>query len=74
LAEKACHEQTLYNGAPEKCLTQVGSGHTHKHKTWLEKLARLKHSSLLGSVVSTKEKSVVNKAITLKTEHFDEKR
>jgi hypothetical protein len=36
-----------YSGAPEKCITQVGSGLTRNHWTGLQKLARDKHSSLI---------------------------
>jgi len=41
-----------YRGAPERCFTWIGSGHTCKHWTWLERLARDKHSSLLRKYVN----------------------
>jgi hypothetical protein len=33
-----------YNEAPERYFTRVGTGLTHKHKTWLERTARDKPS------------------------------
>ncbi len=35
------------SGSTEKCLIRVSAGHPGKHKTWLERPARDKHSSLL---------------------------
>jgi hypothetical protein len=37
---------------PERCLSWVGSGLTHKHLARLERLARDKHSSLLRKPVN----------------------
>ncbi len=40
------------SGAPERCLTRVGSGLTRKNLTRLERLARDKHPSLLRKSVN----------------------
>jgi hypothetical protein len=47
---------------PERCFTPVGSSHTHKHSTRLERLVRDKHFSLLYAFVSYKEKSFIKLA------------
>ncbi len=39
----------------ERCSTRVGTGLTRKHDTRLERLARDKNSSLLGTFVSYEE-------------------
>ncbi len=44
---------------PPHSFTWVGTGLTCKHKTGLERPARKKHSSLLGSFVSCKENIVL---------------
>jgi hypothetical protein len=44
-------------GAPEKYPTFVCFGLLHKHWTRLERLARDKHSSLIGTFLSYDEKS-----------------
>ncbi len=41
------------------CFTQVGSSLTSKHKTWLEKLASDKHSSLLQKSVNYGQKTFI---------------
>jgi hypothetical protein len=43
----------------ERDFTQVGSGLANKHLTWLEKLARDKHSSLLQKLVNYDRKSFI---------------
>jgi hypothetical protein len=41
-----------YSGASKRYFTLVGSGLTHKHLTWLERLAKDKRSSLLQKIVN----------------------
>ncbi len=46
------------SGAPEWYFTQVGSCHTRKHQTRLERLARDKHSSLLQKSINYGRKKI----------------
>ncbi len=46
-------------GAPRRCFTRVGSGHTCKHQTRMERLAKDTHSSLLQTFVKYGRKSFI---------------
>ncbi len=45
-------------------IIRVGSGLTHKYKTWLERLVKDKHSGLLGTFVSHKKVKSYDAVIT----------
>jgi hypothetical protein len=47
------------NGAPERSFTQVGPDLARKLKTWLERPAKIKHSSLLPKLIINEEKNVL---------------
>jgi len=48
-----------YNGASEKCFTQVGFGLTRKQYTRLERLDRDQHCNLLQKFVNYSRKKVL---------------
>ncbi len=43
------------SGSTQMSIIRVGSGLTHKLKTWLERFVKDKHSGLLGTFVSHKK-------------------